>query len=401
MFSFSPADLLSPVLDVKHAKFWNASTEKIINKACLISWSEVSFILFSEHKIFYIYLNKNSKNIANSAKFNINPARILVVRTDRIGDVVLTLPVIDALKQCYPNAEIDFLVSPRVSELLSDYPNINIVHSIEKVTASGIKSLCKTGGYDLAVVVHPRFSIALGLYLGGVKYRLGTGYRWYSFLFNIKHYQHRKEAIKHELEYNLDLLTELNCSNINYSQPLIEVKDTWSDKVSERLKSFGVNPEKFITIHISSLGSAKVWSDENFASLINKICSDLSEFSIILTGTQDDKAHIEKVTKALTDKNKVHPVLDVNLKELAALLKLSKLFIGNSTGPMHIAAAVGTFCVGFYSPVKVESAVRWGPYTEKKKIFQPDKDDDSRNVMDEIKPDEVFEFVNQYLKTYS
>jgi ADP-heptose:LPS heptosyltransferase len=235
------------------------------------------------------------------------------------------------------------------------------------------------------------------LYLGGVKHRLGTAYRWYSFLFNIKHYQHRKESIKHELEYNLDLLTELEC-DVKYSKPAINVKQNVIKSVSDYLNKRGVNTAKFIVIHIPSLGSAKMWSDENFIKLINLITSH-SDIQIVLTGTPDDKSQIENAIAKLDNSGNVYPVYDLNLKHIAALLQLSKLFIGNSTGPIHIAAAVGTFCIGIYSPVRVESAVRWGPYTETKKIFQPDSDVDSTDVMDDIKPDEVFEFVRGFLKT--
>ena len=86
------------------------------------------------------------------------------------------------------------------------------------------------------------------------------------------------------------------------------------------------------------------------------------------------------------------------MKELAALLSKAKLFLGNSTGPIHIAAAVGTFVVGLYSPVKVESPLRWGPLTDKKKIFVPDEDDNSRDVMNDIEPIEVYNFINNYME---
>jgi heptosyltransferase III len=287
-------------------------------------------------------------------------------------------------------------VNKRVYELVCDYSNINKVHSIEKVTAGEVKALCKTGGYDLAIVVHPRFSIALGLFLGGVKHRLGTAYRWYSLLFNIKHRQHRKDSVKHELQYNLDLLNELNCERHKEIWPVLKVQDEQLSNVKDKLSGIGADLSKdIITIHIPSLGSAKVWNDKNFICLINMI-TDLN-LNIVLTGTESDRTQVENVLTKIENKSGVFPVLGFNLKELAAVLRLSKLFIGNSTGPIHIAAAVGTFCIGLYSPVKVESSVRWGPFTDKKKIFQPEGDDSSRDVMDNIKPEEVFESVKQII----
>lgn len=347
----------------------------------------------TKYSIFIsIKTQKTSKYIH---KININPQKILLIRTDRIGDVVLTLPMVDALKTHYPKALIDMLVNKRVYELVDGYSGINKLISLDKVTAGEVWTICKREKYDLAITVHPRFSIALGLYLGRVKYRLGTGYRWYSFLFNIKHYQHRKEAVKHELEYNIDLLQGVGI-NAKYQQPYIEVKDNAIDTVSTKLKSININKDNFIVIHIPSLGSAKVWSDENFTKLLNLI-SDKIDINVILTGVESDKPQIDKVFAGVTKKDKIHTITDLNLKQLAALLKLAKLFVGNSTGPIHIAAAVGTYCIGLYSPVKVETAVRWGPYTNQKKIYQPVNNDDSRDVMNDIKPEEVFAFIKEHI----
>ncbi|HJY62726.1 MAG TPA: glycosyltransferase family 9 protein [Ignavibacteria bacterium] len=289
-------------------------------------------------------------------------------------------------------------MNKRVLELIFDYPNINKVHTIEKESTRIIKEICSGNNYDIVIVVSPKFSIALGVYLGGVKYRLGTKYRWYSFLFNIQHAQHRKHSIKHEMEYNLDLLDEINCNNIKGLIPLLNVKDEYIDSIYKILSDKGIDLKtKIITIHIPTLGSAKVWSDDNFISLINLLTKE--KINIILIGKDEEKSHLERILNKVIDKSHVYSITGLSLRELTALLKITKLFIGNSSGPIHIAAAVETFVIGLYSPVKVESPVRWGPLTDKKKIFVPEKDDDSRDVMDDIKVEEVFEFTQKYIKT--
>lgn len=296
------------------------------------------------------------------------------------------------------------LVQSRVYELIEDYPAIDNVIKIEKVTVSGISKICREGKYDLAIAVYPEFSLALGIKLGGVKFRLGTGYRWYSFLFNLKHYQHRKAALKHESRYNLDLLEELNIIYNKELTPRIKVSDEYLlkaiNKINEsntgKMLNFG---ENYIIIHIPSLGSAKVWSDANFRKLIQLIISgDNPDIKLVLTGTESEKHHIFSVIKDLDNDVRIFTAVNLSLKEMAALLSRAKLFLGNSTGPIHIAAAVGTYVVGLYSPVKVESPLRWGPLTESKKIFVPKNDDDSRDVMDDIKPEEVYRFIIKYLE---
>ena len=303
------------------------------------------------------------------------------------------------LRQNYPDALIDLLVSERVYDLVFDYPNINKVHTIEKVTAGGIKRICRSGNYDLAIAVHPKLQIALGTFFGGVKNRLATGYRWYSFLFNLRHYEHRKEAIEHESIYNMHLLNELNCVYSKELKPQLNVKNEWVDRVRAKLNAIGVNKDNdILVIHIPSLGSAKVWSEKNFISLINLILRDDSvNTNIILTGTKGDTSQVKRVAASVQGKDRVFAVLDLDLKELRALLSIARLVVSNSTGPIHIAAAVGTYVIGFYSPVKVESQVRWGPLTDKKTIFSPSEDTDLRDVMDDIKPEAVFEEVKKIL----
>jgi ADP-heptose:LPS heptosyltransferase len=300
--------------------------------------------------------------------------------------------MIDELRFNYPEAKIDFLVNNRVAELVEDYPNINKVHAIEKDSMSDIKRICIENAYDLVIIVHPTFAIAHGVFHGKVRFRLGTAYRWYSFMFNIKHKQHRKYSLQHELEYNLDLLNELGCKRPENLSPRLIVKDDELKYINKRLSASGINSaDKLVAIHIPSLGSALVWSDWNFEELIRLIVNNCdSGVKVVLTGTKADEEQVKGVMGIVGGNNRVFGLFDLNLRQLAALYKRSNVFVGNSSGPIHIAAAVGTFVIGLYSPIKVESATRWGPYTDKKKVFSPDTISNKPQVMDKIKPGEVF-----------
>jgi ADP-heptose:LPS heptosyltransferase len=311
--------------------------------------------------------------------------------------------MVHALKFNYPDAEIDFLVNKRVFELVHDYPNINKVHAIEKDSLKDILRICKDNKYDTAIIVRPLFVIALAVFLSRIKYRVGTAYRWYSFLFNLKHYQHRKFSIKHELEYNLDLLAELRCKRIEDIKPKLEVSEKLTEAVKEKLSKRGIDPQKdFIIIHPGSLGSALTWKVGNFIELVNLLVKDvLCNFNILITGTKSDEVILNSLAKSVTKKDNVYIINDLGLKEFSALCKLAKMFVSNSTGPIHVAAAAGTFCVGFYSPVRTESAVRWAPYTDKRRIFTPQIGEEKVNadVMDEIEPGEVLASIKNYMLT--
>lgn len=309
--------------------------------------------------------------------------------------------MVDVLKHNFPKTGVDFLVNNRVAELILDYPNISKVHSIEKDSIKVLKRIFKENQYDLAIVVHPNFSIAIALFQSGIKKRLGTGYRWYSFMFNLKRYQHRKYSEKHEMEYNLDLLKEIGCEIPAGIKPVLNVKDETIGLLQSKINNSGIKlDDNFIIIHPGSLKSAKEWGNKNFSELINLILDDNNlKIKIVLTGSVDENEMLDSLLQKITSKDKVIKITNINLNELAALIKCSKLFISNSTGPLHIAAAVGTFVIGFYPDKTETNAARWGPYTDKKKVFSSGLKDNKSKFLDDIEPGEVFNFIKSYINS--
>ncbi len=144
---------------------------------------------------------------------NEEPKNILIVRTDRIGDLILTLPLAGLIKKQYPNSKVSFLVRDYTKNLVRNHPFVDEVIVLKEsngnVPLFENVNIIKQKKFDTCIVVYPRFKISLIVFLSGIKNRIGTGYRWYSFLFNQKVYEHRKNAERHELEYNVNLLEKL------------------------------------------------------------------------------------------------------------------------------------------------------------------------------------------------
>ena len=132
--------------------------------------------------------------------------KFLVVRTDRIGDVVLSLPIAEILKERFPDAEVHFMISPSLKELLSNEPYIDKSISYNSQGFRKSVALLKKEGFDIAFLVFPTLTLSLALFLAHIPKRIGTGYRWYSLLLNRRIYEHRHTSEKHELVYNLGLL---------------------------------------------------------------------------------------------------------------------------------------------------------------------------------------------------
>ena len=306
----------------------------------------------------------------------IKPKNILIVRNDRIGDVVLSLPLAGLIKKHYPDCKVTFLLRNYTKDIANDHPSIDDVIILKEDNGripvwKNVNQL-KKGSFDASIIVYPTFITALIIFLARVKFRVGSGYRWYSFLFNKKVFEHRKYAEKHELEYNVNLLKVFGIEeNISTKNVLfdIHINKTSMDRVDKILTDSGVEFEKkIIIVHPGSGGSAIDLPIEKFSDLVKNL-SLLNEVNIIITGNEDE-INICSTIRANT--NAIDLSGKFNLSEIICLISLSDIFISNSTGPIHIAAALGKSIVGFYPKILACSPERWGPYTHKKVIFTPE-----------------------------
>lgn len=302
------------------------------------------------------------------------PENILIVRTDRIGDLILTLPLAGLIKQKYPKVKISFLVQDYTKNIVADHPHINEMIVLRKndgkIRFSENFNIIKSKKFDTCIVVHPSFIIAAIMFISGIKNRIGTGYRWYSFLFNKKVYEHRKDARHHELEYNVNLLNKIDIvndvdeKNVRYD---LSVHKSSLIIVNKVLIDNHIDPAKpVIIVHPGSGGSSMDLPADKFSQLVKLIVED--GYQVIITGNKNEHALCEMVKAG---SNAINLVGRFNLDELTALISLSCMFISNSTGPIHIAAALNKYVVGFYPKVVSCSKERWGPYTIKKLIYEP------------------------------
>lgn len=298
--------------------------------------------------------------------------KILLIRTDRIGDVVLSLPMLPLLKREFPNASITIMVRSYTRELVESHSDVSeIMLWDENNSLFDYVNVLKNKHFDLAILPYPRFNLALITFLAGIPIRVGTGYRWYSFLLNKKIYEHRKDAKRHEVEYNINLLKAIGIETNSVPQFEFTIKDDAQKKIANMLETEGILPStKIAVLHAGSGGSARDWKTEKFAELGDRL--QVTEgFRVVLTGGKNE----ENLVTSLESKMKTKPLNfagKFSLNELGAICQRASVFVANSTGPLHIASMVGTPVIAFYPPIIQCSPRRWGPYTDKKKIFSAD-----------------------------
>lgn len=323
--------------------------------------------------------------------------KIIVSRTDNLGDVILTLPLITQIKKNFPKASITFLVKKYVYDLIKDYPGIDEFTFIDDLKdSSKLRKFFKQGNFELMFNVYPRFEIALAAFLAGVKIRAGTGYRWYSYLFNKRNHEHRKTAEKHEAVYNLNLLKTVVHDKEDFSVEFnFQVSEEEISNLSAKLKSKIDITFDYIIIHIPSKGSAAKLPKEKFIEYINAFNSEFKNVKVIFTGVEEERAEIESVINDVKEKsNLINLCGALSLSELKSLISKSKLFVSNSTGPVHIAGALNKNIIGFYPHLLPANKNRWKPLSKNVVIFEPEIDDD----MGTIRIDEVMKATRNLLK---
>jgi ADP-heptose:LPS heptosyltransferase len=211
--------------------------------------------------------------------------------------------------------------------------------------------------FDLAIVVHSTPAMARLVWDAGVPLRQGNALRTHSWRYNVPVYQRRRVPAKHELDYNLDLV-----------RPYVPVPERsgvefhlrWSEAADRTVATFlgERNVGRFMIVHPGSGGSAVDLPVETLAAWIADY-PYAGQF--ILTGTAAEKSLVDALAS-----NCRKPVVATagrfSLEELAALISRAECFISNSTGPLHIARALGRPLLGFYTTVPACHPKRWGPY---------------------------------------
>lgn len=326
-----------------------------------------------------------------------NVKSILISRTDRLGDVILTLPLVSTVKKIFPGCKLFFFSKNYVSHLISGYTGIDEIID-EESTGSfyGKWKFFRNKKPDLVINVKPRFDLAFLFFLMRIKYRIGTAYRWYSFLYNCRVFEHRKNSGKHESELNLNLILNFFGEDFADRRYYFFYDDIERNKLSFKLEKLRLSlTDRYIIIHPGSGGSSKDLPPEKLSEFIDIFLGHYAGFRIVFTGLKNESLLCEEIISGVKSGEKemlINLCGELDLRELMILIDNSELFVSNSTGPVHIAGALNKNIIAFYPNEKEMSAVRWKPPGDNVKIISPD----STGEMRTISAAEIFEHVKKF-----
>jgi len=297
------------------------------------------------------------------------PARILVLRLERIGDLLMTLPALAELRAAFPAATVDLVVGSWNEPLAG---LLNIVDSVQTLDAPWLARGHPNGGYlelvrrarswradryDLALNFEGDIRSNLLVALSGAPRRAGFGIKGGgAFLTERGSYDRGAHVAVNAGRLVDTVLARPSTSVAPGDQPILDPSES-ARRVADELLEHAREP--LIGVHASGGRAIKQWDPARFADAARQLVAARGG-TVVLTGSREDRAIVDEVKSHITGDT---PVIDLtgatDLMALAAVLERLSLFITGDTGPMHLAAAVGTPIVAIFGP---SDPVNYGPW---------------------------------------
>ncbi|MFT5183797.1 MAG: heptosyltransferase-3 [Flavobacteriales bacterium] len=286
--------------------------------------------------------------------------RIAVVRTDSIGDVMLTLPLVGVIKSLW-DCELTFIGKGYTKSVVRCCAHVDEFQDWDAVKDLSFDeqiSWIRSMKLDAIIFAFPDKSVLKAASAAGVKCRVATGKRLHSLKYANKWaWFSRKKSDLHEAQLNIKLLSVFGVKSIpNLGDlPALQGFTELARLKPEFIKVVG---KKRIILHPKSQGSAVEWGSENFSALIQAL--EMKDVEIVITGTQKE---FELVRDELPfqQANVANQMGKMSLEELIAFINTADAMVAASTGPLHIAAALGVRTIGLYTPQRPMHPGRWAP----------------------------------------
>jgi heptosyltransferase I len=340
---------------------------------------------------------------------------ILIVKLSAIGDVIHTLPSLASLRHCYPQAHITWVVEEAASDLLMDHPLLDRVlisrrkrwirdlkegrhrGSVLREITGFVHSL-RDRPYDLVIDFHGLLKSALFVLLSRGKRKLGyDSLQEGSGLFLNEKIP--EDMTKHAVERYLDFPRHLGCDTAKPEFP-IGLREAHFNRVEALLAEKKIDIGKgFVGVSPVAYWETKLWDEAKFAGLCDRIVTQIG-LPVVFTG-ESGEGVIARI-RSLMQAPSASVAGETTLRELAALYKMASVLLTTDSGPMHLAAAVGTPVVALFGPTSPE---RTGPYGDRHIVIRHGlpcspcfrKTCETLECMKTISVDEVFQAVRERL----
>ncbi len=301
------------------------------------------------------------------------PRRILVVRTDRLGDVVLATPLVRALRVTFPDAFIGVLVQPYTRDVLMHNPRIDEIlvddaHGEHKGRRGFWQqvSMLRTRKFDTALLLLPTERAAWMLFFAGIPRRIGVGTKLYGVLTFMQGVsRHKYIPLRHEADYCMDLGRRIGVRSDDL-RPEVFITDEERLAAKKLLSNAGVEEnDTIIGLHADSGNSSPSWEIARYGELAEYIARRTPETVKLVFTDNATAAPLPRSRRIVNLRGKLP------LRELMGVLSWLRLLVSSNTGPMHIAAGLQVPTISLFCPLPACSATLWGPKGNDARILLP------------------------------
>jgi heptosyltransferase-2 len=298
--------------------------------------------------------------------------KIWVRGTNWVGDSILTIPALEALRRARPEAEITLTVRPWVRELFEGFAAVDHLHSYDRSLQhrgwrGRSRLIAELAGehFDLAIVLPNSFESAYLAWRAGIPERIGYATDGRSLLLTRRLNISTDLLAQHQAQYYLDLLRQAGFIDEIPPVPRISLKISGNRQLQarQRLSAKGVK-EGALLVGINPgafYGTAKRWPPDRYAALADR-CIDGLGADVLIFGSATERTTAEFIARTMQHTPKIFSG-ETTLGELAALLNCCSVFVTNDSGPMHLAAAVGTRTLAIFGPTDERTTAPVGPHT--------------------------------------
>jgi len=343
-----------------------------------------------------------------------SPRNILVIRTDRIGDVVLTTPALGAIRRHFPEARISLLVSAFTADLVRGHPDVDEVMVDDRSGRhAGWMGFCRLLGhirrkkFDIVINFHTKKRTNLLSFFAGIPRRIGYANEKFGCLLTDRIPDDRPQGHKHEARYCLDLL---QCLGVPQDQELvlrIALQTAAQHEAGQVLASLQAKTglQKIVALHLGASCPSKRWPIAYFADVVREISRRYPAVFCVL-GTQDQADLVAAIRNELgVSASVIHDLLGrTSVALMCSLIRRCDLLISNDSGPVHVAAALGVPVISIFTRNQPGiNPERWRPLGAKSFYLAPPLDlkpDFSRGCPDplgsrfKILPQQVLDLVD-------
>ena len=297
--------------------------------------------------------------------------RILIIKLGAVGDVIHTLPVLETLRHCFPQAHIGWAVEEAAAPILEGNPALSELILLDRKKVRGASGLLyfrqwlrslREKHFETALDPHNLFKSGMIAYGSGASLRIGfKKFREGNFLFMNRRIKPASRH-KHAVEKYLCLLAPLG---IQETQWVLRFPLNWRPPDADRIERFwaqegfdrpGVKHDAVVAINPGASWPSKRWMPDRYARVADRLVKEQG-VRILISWGPGERALADGVARAMSEKGVIAPETD--LKQLTALIKRCRLLVTGDTGPLHIAAALGVPTVSLFGP---SDPARNGPY---------------------------------------